>query len=884
MADAAPRPSFSQRLREMAIGGMGGSTTPTPTATPTPTPVSNEPPVPSRARVTAELADIITGGFLGLTQNRLEDERNRHLQELEQARQNRDIAKEQKVADNAAAEIAKPRVVRRRRNTATTSAAEALSNGGIGLNPIESAIEAKPKKARKSSTKSSTPKRSTQAMELAKIAAAQNETNVQLANIDDKLGAIHLVMNEVKIGILKMNTKPLIGSGGIPASSWFANGIPGIDPRPQNASGTSIAGIAPIPMGGGGGNTPTGRAAAPPPRVPGGTPRVPLARFGPGAAIAGVAIVGGMIAEHLIDRYRSANSTPEPSTPEERRTPETDGDTPQQTQALQEVTRARTDGLITDVQATALRRQITSGNPQEVIDHLSQLRRNRPPTPATTPSTNTPAPVAPRPTPPAPNLAPTNGVVPNTPSTANTTPRPSSDVRERNRNIAEERSRILNDDSLSESQREAALRALSMRHFQEHTGTDPTSTFRNNVDWYTPNTTPQLARPNTLITAPRVLATANVAPTPSITPAAATAAPVPMSDNITIGGLKPDAPAANNKIETNIAPVATGAGTSPTGPTVNADGPAGEPGPEIERRRRVDSDFITEFTPLAERVAARLGVPARTILAHWSLETNNGRAFAGRNNLGNMTGTSRQRTTAGSDTDGAGRQITQRFLDFDTPEAFADYYASWVERRAPSARNVSDPREYAQILRNASYATAPHFANAVSGVANRPAFAAMGTALPTTPTSNSAPVTPRAPSVNNAPTATSPVTASNVPATVIMPRNPTNIPLPPPPAPPVPVETETPTRIRETGMPMASLDGSFSPVERNPDAPYHTLTDFAVNDTGPRIVMASNDDQRPNEPPRSGDLPTGTHVNPYQVPSVRPDTHALQVLFGYPLA
>lgn len=861
MADAAPRPSFSQRLREMAIGGMGGSTTPTPTATPTPTPVTNEPPVPSRGRITAELADIITGGFLGLTQNRLDDERNRHLQELEQARQNRDIAREQKVADNAIAEIAKP--VRAPRKRRVTAASESLASNGIGLNPIEPVIEAKPKKPRKTSTKagSSSPKRSTQAMELAKIAAAQSETNTQLSNIDDKLSAIHLVMNEIKIGIFKMNTKPMIGSGGIPSSSWFANGIPGIDPRPQNSGGTSIAGIAPIPSGGGG-NTPAGRPGGAAARVPPAVPRTPLARFGPAGAIAGIAIVGGLIAEHLIGRRDSANSTPEPSTPEERRSPETNGDTPQQTQALQEITRARTDGLITDVQATALRRQVTSGNPQEVIDHLAQLRRNRPPTPA---PTTTPPAAAPVPTPPA----------------GSTTPRPgNSDIRERNRNIAQERTRILDDDSLTETQREAALRALSMRHFQEHTGTNPTSTFRNTADWYTPNTTPQVARPNTPATGPRVLATANSTPitAPSTTP---TATPIPMSANITVGGLKPDATAPSNKIETNMAPVATGAGTSPTGPTVNAERPAGEPGQEIERRRRTDEEFITEFTPLAEIVSNRIGVPARTILAHWSLETNNGRAFSGRNNLGNMTGTSRERTTAGGDTDGAGRQITQRFLDFDTPEAFAERYASWVERRAPGARNLTDPREFGQALRNASYATAPHFANAVHGVANRPAFASMGTALPTTPAANGTPTTATA---NNAPAATQPRTASNVPVTTITPRTATNIPVPPPPAPPVPVEPDT-TRIRESGMPMASLDGSFNPVERNnPDAPYHTLTDFAVNDAGPRIVMASNDDQRPNEPPRTGDLPTGTHVNPYQVPSVRPDTHALQVLFGYPLA
>lgn len=140
----------------------------------------------------------------------------------------------------------------------------------------------------------------------------------------------------------------------------------------------------------------------------------------------------------------------------------------------------------------------------------------------------------------------------------------------------------------------------------------------------------------------------------------------------------------------------------------------------LARRQRTDAEFAAEVGPLAQSVAERLGVPASAVLAHWSLETNNGRAFAGANNLGNMTALASEDATEGGDRDGEGRPIRQRFLNFQSPDEFADRYVSWVQRRVPNIGEVgTDPLRYGEALRGAGYATDPRFGRSLAGVAQR---------------------------------------------------------------------------------------------------------------------------------------------------------------------
>lgn len=150
--------------------------------------------------------------------------------------------------------------------------------------------------------------------------------------------------------------------------------------------------------------------------------------------------------------------------------------------------------------------------------------------------------------------------------------------------------------------------------------------------------------------------------------------------------------------------------------------PATPPGPtsEAPRRQRSDPEFAAEFGPAAERVAQRLGVSASSVLAHWSLETHNGRAFAGANNLGNMTALPSQAATEGGDRDAAGNPIRQRFRNFTNFDEFAAAYASWVERRAPGAMGTGgNALAYGSALSAAGYATHREFASGLAGAARR---------------------------------------------------------------------------------------------------------------------------------------------------------------------
>jgi hypothetical protein len=120
---------------------------------------------------------------------------------------------------------------------------------------------------------------------------------------------------------------------------------------------------------------------------------------------------------------------------------------------------------------------------------------------------------------------------------------------------------------------------------------------------------------------------------------------------------------------------------------------------------------------VAENVAQRIGVEPHIIIAHWSLETNNGRSFSGKNNLGNMTALPNQTATEGGDTDAQGKPIRQRFRNFNSLQEFGDAYASWVQRRASSAIRIgSDAQGYFAALQRGGYATAPHFVNAGTSV------------------------------------------------------------------------------------------------------------------------------------------------------------------------
>ena len=89
--------------------------------------------------------------------------------------------------------------------------------------------------------------------------------------------------------------------------------------------------------------------------------------------------------------------------------------------------------------------------------------------------------------------------------------------------------------------------------------------------------------------------------------------------------------------------------------------------------------FIQEYGPIAERIGSQLNVDPRIILAQFGMETGWGKSIVpGTYNLGNIK-------SAGKGVE-ATDNVTKskdRYLKFEDPEVFADYYAAYMKRQFP---------------------------------------------------------------------------------------------------------------------------------------------------------------------------------------------------------
>lgn len=125
--------------------------------------------------------------------------------------------------------------------------------------------------------------------------------------------------------------------------------------------------------------------------------------------------------------------------------------------------------------------------------------------------------------------------------------------------------------------------------------------------------------------------------------------------------------------------------------------------------------FIEEYSPIAVQVSRQTGIAPSVLLAQWGMETGYGRKVPGHFNFGNI-----------KDISGAGTEATDnrtkskdKYLNFESPEAFGDYYANLMRRLYPNALNSgSDISKYAEGLRTGvkgSYAEASDYEDAIRG-------------------------------------------------------------------------------------------------------------------------------------------------------------------------
>jgi hypothetical protein len=143
-------------------------------------------------------------------------------------------------------------------------------------------------------------------------------------------------------------------------------------------------------------------------------------------------------------------------------------------------------------------------------------------------------------------------------------------------------------------------------------------------------------------------------------------------------------------------------------------------------------EFTQVYGPAAERAAKTLGVDPKMLLGQWGLETGWGKSIVpGTNNLGNIKDFSGSGTSATDNMTGS----KDKYRAYDSPDAFADDYASLIQRKYPNAVGAKDPLAFASALKSGGYAEDPRYVDKVvqatrmAGAKQNPVLKAVGSAV-----------------------------------------------------------------------------------------------------------------------------------------------------------
>jgi len=125
--------------------------------------------------------------------------------------------------------------------------------------------------------------------------------------------------------------------------------------------------------------------------------------------------------------------------------------------------------------------------------------------------------------------------------------------------------------------------------------------------------------------------------------------------------------------------------------------------------------FTEEYAPIAEQVSKQTGIAPSVLLAQWGLESSYGRKPVGHFNLGNV------KDMSGTGTEAVDNKTKSKdkYLNFESPEAFGDYYSHMMRRLYPKALNSgTDISKYAEGLREGvkgSYAEDKNYEDVIRG-------------------------------------------------------------------------------------------------------------------------------------------------------------------------
>lgn len=106
--------------------------------------------------------------------------------------------------------------------------------------------------------------------------------------------------------------------------------------------------------------------------------------------------------------------------------------------------------------------------------------------------------------------------------------------------------------------------------------------------------------------------------------------------------------------------------------------------------------FIQEYGPIAQRIGQQLNVDPRIILAQFGMETGWGKSVVpGTYNLGNIKSAGKGVEATDNVT-----KTKDRYLKFEDPEVFADYYADYMKRQFPEVVGAgADVNAFTKALR-----------------------------------------------------------------------------------------------------------------------------------------------------------------------------------------
>lgn len=132
--------------------------------------------------------------------------------------------------------------------------------------------------------------------------------------------------------------------------------------------------------------------------------------------------------------------------------------------------------------------------------------------------------------------------------------------------------------------------------------------------------------------------------------------------------------------------------------------------PAASVKTTTPGEFAKTYGPAAERAGKALGVDPQMLLGQWGLETGWGKSIIpGTNNLGNIKDFAGGGVAATDNMTGS----KDKYRSYESPEAFADDFASLIQRKYPKAVGAKDPLAFATALKDGGYAEDPRYVDKV---------------------------------------------------------------------------------------------------------------------------------------------------------------------------